>query len=65
MINTVDHDSNSDSNSPLTTDLEDCDVIKGRRRDKEWHRVSEKDRGARLMLTNRRTCQDLPKEANR
>ena len=39
VINCVDHDSNSDSNPPLTTDLEDCDVIKGRRRDKERHRV--------------------------
>ena len=56
MINTVDHDSNSNSNPLLTTDLEDCDVIKGRRRDKEWHRVSEKDWGARLMLSNWRTC---------
>ena len=62
MINTVDHDSNSDSNPPLTTDLEDCDVIKkdeATRRDKGWHRVSEKDRGARLMLTNRRTCRRI------
>ena len=52
---TVDQDSNSDSNPPLTTDLEDCNMIKkdkATRRDKGWHRVSEKDRGARLMLTN-------------
>jgi hypothetical protein len=57
VINTVDHDSNSDSN-PLLTDLEDCDVIKkdeATRRDKGRHRVSEKDGGARLM-THRRTC---------
>ena len=56
VINTVDHNSNSDSNLLLTTDLEDCNVIKGWRRNKEWHRVSEKDQGARLMLTNQRTC---------
>ena len=56
-INTVDQYSNSDSNLPLTTDLEDCDMIKkdkATRRDKGWHRVSEKDQGARLMLTNQR-----------
>ena len=55
MRSTVDQDSNSDSNLPLTTDLEDCNVIKKdkvTRRDKGRHRVSEKDQGARLMLTN-------------
>ena len=54
MINTVDHDSNSDSNSLLTTDLEDCNVIRKdevTKRDKGQHRVSEKDQEAWLVLT--------------